>query len=101
VNLAELIQTYGYLALAVGTFFEGEAVLLLAGFAVQRGYMSLGDVILVAMAASVVGDQIYYHLGRSQGPRLLRRFPSLQSGSLRMSALIRRYQVPESGDPVH
>jgi hypothetical protein len=30
MHLAELIETYGYLALAVGAFVEGETVLLLA-----------------------------------------------------------------------
>ena len=39
LSLAELLDTYGYLALVVGTFLEGETVVVLAGFAAHRGYL--------------------------------------------------------------
>ena len=79
VNVPELIQHYGYLAVAVGTFLEGETVLLLAGAAASRGHLALPTVIGVATLASFAGDQLFFLLGRRHGSRLLARWPSLHA----------------------
>jgi len=92
VQLAELIDTYGYLAVAVGTFLEGETVLVLAGLAAHRDYLSLPGVILVALLASFLGDQLYFYLGRRHGPALLGRFPALRAAADRVAPHIRRHQ---------
>jgi membrane protein DedA with SNARE-associated domain len=44
------ISAYGYYAVEAGTFFEGETVLVLAGFAAHRGYLELPLVIACAFA---------------------------------------------------
>ncbi|HYB20914.1 MAG TPA: hypothetical protein VEH09_08285 [Thermodesulfobacteriota bacterium] len=36
-----LFDTYGYWAILVGTFFEGETVLILGGFVASQGYLNL------------------------------------------------------------
>ena len=41
-----LISHYGYVALVIGTFLEGESMLIIAGFAVHLGYLKLQWVIL-------------------------------------------------------
>lgn len=92
--LADLIQNYGYLAVAVGTFLEGETVLILAGAAASLGHLSMPVVIVVATMASFAGDQLYFHLGRRYGARLLARFPSFQSHTARARALLERHHVP-------
>ena len=38
INLEPLVSTYGYPALLVGTFLEGETILVIAGFLAHRGY---------------------------------------------------------------
>ena len=76
MNLAGLLATYGYLAVAVGTFLEGETILLMAGFAAHCGYLDLSKVILVAFVAGFLGDQFYFFLGQRYGDRILARFPS-------------------------
>jgi membrane protein DedA with SNARE-associated domain len=53
VTLESIIETYGYWALLVGTFFEGETVLVLGGFAAHRGYLTLPWVILAAFIGSL------------------------------------------------
>ena len=40
-SLPQLVADYGYLAVFVGTLLEGEAVLMLAGYAAHRSYLSL------------------------------------------------------------
>ena len=39
MNIAEWVQSYGYAAVAAGTFLEGESVLLVAGAAAARGHL--------------------------------------------------------------
>lgn len=94
MTIPELIQSYGYAAVAVGTFLEGETVLLLAGAAASRGHLSLPAVIAVATLASFAGDQLFFQLGRLYGRSLLERFPSLQQGTARARALLARHDVP-------
>ena len=37
VTLQSFVDTYGYMAIMVGTFFEGETILVLGGFMPHRG----------------------------------------------------------------
>jgi membrane protein DedA with SNARE-associated domain len=77
--LTQLVSDYGYLALAVGCLLEGETIVLLAGFAVHRGQLSWGHVVLIATVFSFVGDQFWFQIGRHFGDRLMGRFPSIAS----------------------
>ncbi|MGB8857349.1 MAG: DedA family protein [Burkholderiales bacterium] len=94
MNLTELIQSYGYIAVFVGTFLEGETILLLAGFAAHRGYLSLPGVMAIACLASFMGDQLYFFLGRRYGNRLTGRFPGLNKRVERFRKLLDLYHVP-------
>ena len=72
--LREYLELHGYWVLFIGTFLEGEAILIMAGFLAFQGYLNVGGVILTAFAGSFLGDQFYFYLGRVQGKSLLRRF---------------------------
>ena len=76
--LQQFLQEFGYFALFLGTFFEGETILVLAGFLAFRGYMDLKVVMLVAFLGSYAGDQLWYFLGRKHGRKLLARKPRWQ-----------------------
>ena len=41
MTIESLVDAYGYLAVLVGTFIEGETILVLGGFAAARGYPGL------------------------------------------------------------
>ena len=71
MSLESLIDTYGYLAILVGTFFEGETVLVLGGFAAHRGYLDLPGVILAAFVGTLLGDQLFFVLGRWHSEKIL------------------------------
>lgn len=75
------LQDFGYLALLVGTFFEGETILVIAGFLAFRQYLNIELVILTAFCGSYAGDQLWYFLGRRHGRRILERRPSWQAMS--------------------
>jgi membrane protein DedA with SNARE-associated domain len=94
VDIVSLIQSYGYLAVAVGTFLEGESVLLAAGAAASHRFLWMPAVIGIASLASFAGDQAFFHVGRRYGTRLLDRFPSLQPRARRVNALLERHHIP-------
>lgn len=93
ISIETLISTYGYAAIAVGTFFEGETILVLAGFAAHRGYLALPWVIVWAFVGTLCGDQLYFHLGRAKGARLLRKRPFWADRSARVFDLLHRHQL--------
>ncbi len=94
MDLASLVQTYGYPAVFVGTLLEGETVLALAGLAAHRGYLALPWVIAVAALGGFLGDQIYFLIGRRNGARILARFPRLAPGIAHIERLLERYGAP-------
>ena len=73
--LEALIVRWGYLAVVLGTFFEGETVLVAAGALAHRGYLSLPLVMLCAFLGSVAGDQLWFQLGHRYGQPFLDRRP--------------------------
>jgi membrane protein DedA with SNARE-associated domain len=92
--MEQLIKHYGYVILLIGTFAEGETVLVMAGFLAHRGYLELPWVILTAFFGTLAGDQLFYYLGYLKGLPLLKRFPRWQAKYERVLALFSRYQTP-------
>jgi membrane protein DedA with SNARE-associated domain len=92
--LEAIIQTYGYPALFVGTFLEGETILVVAGFAAYRGYLDLRWVIPVAFLGTFVSDQLFFHLGHKKGRSLIAGHPKWQWRADRVQALLDRYHLP-------
>ena len=93
MNLEHFIDTYGYWAILVGTFLEGETIVVLGGFAAYRGYLSLPWVLLVAFSGTLCIDQILFYLGRNFGIKILGRRPSWQIRVDRVQRLLIKYQT--------
>ena len=93
MSIESLIQTYGYLAVLVGTFLEGETILVIAGFMAHRGYLQLPWVVVLAFLGSMLGDQLCFFLGRYKGPQLIAGRPHWQRPAVRVQELLDRYQV--------
>ena len=89
-----LIEHAGYALLFVGTMLEGETVLVLGGAAARLGYLRLEWVIACAFAGSLLGDQIWFWIGRRYGTRMLARRETWRSRVERIHAQLRRYEVP-------
>jgi len=78
VELArQLVADYGYLAVLVGTFLEGELVLVAAGFAASRGLLSPGLVMGVAALGAYLGHIFFFALGRWKGKGWILSHPRL------------------------
>lgn len=87
------IQHYGYLAILIGTFLEGETILILAGFAAHRGYLELIWVILAAFTGTLAGDQLFFFIGRRHSQTLLKWRPAWQPKVEKAERLINNHQI--------
>lgn len=88
---ATWIEKYGLLAVFVGGILEGETTFVVAGFAASRGYLDPLAAYLAAVAGAMTGDVGYFLLGRYQGQRLIRAFPSLRKLRARAVLLLRNW----------
>jgi len=89
-----LLHRFGYLAVFVGTFLEGETILVMAGFFAERGYLRLPLVVVTACAGAYVGHVFWFFLGRTQGVKLLDRFPKMKRHFGKGIRLFERYGAP-------
>jgi membrane protein DedA with SNARE-associated domain len=92
--LEHLIDTYGYLAVLIGTFFEGETILVFAGFAAHRGYLHLDSVIISAFFGSLCGDQLFFFLGRWHSQALMKKHPEWKVRVDRVQTMMERFRGP-------
>lgn len=91
--MEQLIANYGYVAVGIGTFLEGETILVLGGFAAHRGYLELHWVIIWAFIGTFCGDQLYYYIGRIKGKQMLEKRPVWKAKSERVFVLLDRHQI--------
>lgn len=89
-----LLQKWGYLAVFVGTFLEGETILVIAGFMAERGYMKIVLVALVAFVGAFLGHLFWFWLGRAKGVKLLDRFPRMKKHFGKGIRMFERYGAP-------
>jgi membrane-associated protein len=83
VDLANLIQTVGYVGLfviifaetglLVGFFLPGDSLLFTAGFLASQGHLDIRILVPVCFVAAVTGDAVGYAFGRRVGRALFRR----------------------------
>ncbi len=94
MDIPGLVDTYGYWAVFIGAFLEGETILALAGLAANRGYLDFRWVVLIAMIAGFLGDQFYFFRGRYKGSAILARFPNWQEWAHRFDTMLARWHAP-------
>jgi membrane protein DedA with SNARE-associated domain len=92
MSLQELLSAYGPLAIFVITFFEGETILILAGFAAQQHLIRLDAALFAAFLGSMAGDQLYFHIGKRYGQKIFARRPAWRLAADRALRLLVRYQ---------
>jgi membrane protein DedA with SNARE-associated domain len=93
MGIETFIIQYGYIVILLGAFFEGETVVVLAGFLVHRGYLAFPLVVMVAFAGTFAGDQLYFFIGRKKGITYLDTHPTWRIKSDRILRLIQRHQT--------
>ena len=91
--LEPLLNAYGYPLILVGTFLEGETILVLGGVSAHMGYLSIEWVIACGFAGTLLGDQLYFYLGRRYGTNFLEKRPAWQTRSQRIHRILDRHPV--------
>jgi membrane protein DedA with SNARE-associated domain len=76
--MEEFLQHYGYIALSVGTFLEGETAILVASSLADAGLFKIPYVVFFGFFGSFVSDWIYYLIGRLNGKYFIEKRPKLQ-----------------------
>ncbi|MES1945499.1 hypothetical protein PC39_15329 [Salinisphaera sp. PC39] len=92
-ELRPLIETYGYLAVGVGCFFEGETAVILGAFAAVRDYLTMPGIVAAAFVGTVIGDNIWFWLGRRLGRPFLMRRRHWRRKSRRVELMARRHST--------
>lgn len=69
MGIQQLIIRHGLLAVLLGSAFEGDFTLILAGVVAHLGFFPFPLAVAVGALGSFIGDSIWYGLGRFRGPR--------------------------------
>ncbi|MBY0435169.1 MAG: DedA family protein [Cyclobacteriaceae bacterium] len=77
--MEEFLQQYGYLALSVGTFFEGETAILVASSLVHSGLFEGPYTVIFGFFGSFLSDWLYFIIGRLNGKFFIDRRPALKA----------------------
>ena len=89
--LQELVNRWGYVAIALATFIEGEVVLLWAGALVHSGLLSLPLVALAATAGSFAWGQTWFYVGKFLGRAFIDKRPNWRARTAKAEPWIARY----------
>ena len=86
-----VLSRWGYFGIALGTFVEGEAVLLAAGAFTHLGRLSLPFVVLAATLGSLLWGQTWFFVGRRFGRGVIERRPTWRAHAHVLERWIARY----------
>jgi membrane protein DedA with SNARE-associated domain len=73
-----LLPKYGYFAVLLAAFWEGEAVLIAAGTLCGAGYLDWRLTILAATIGGAAGDQIYFYAAHERAARMIQKSSRLR-----------------------
>jgi len=88
-----LLPKYGYLAVLIAAFWEGEVVLIAAGALCGRGYLNWKWTILAAAIGGSAGDQIYFYAARERAARLIKKSDRLKKWYPKISKFVLRHST--------
>lgn len=91
MTLTEFISAYGYLAVGVGCFLEGEIAVLLGAVAAVNEYLRMPGVVVAGFFGTVAADNLWFWLGRRLGRPFLLRRRSWRRKSRQVELLARRH----------
>ena len=90
-ELLRWLPKYGYFAILLAAFWEGEAVLIAAGALCGAGLLDWRLTILAAAIGGSAGDQIYFYLAHDRGARLVQKSKRLSRIYPKVQAFVLRH----------
>jgi len=86
-----MIDQYGYLAVFISTFIEGEAVVLVAAALTASGLLQAHWVIAAAALGAYIGHTMFFVIGRWKGMELIEAFPFLRRHYPKANLIMDKY----------
>ena len=86
-----LLPKYGYLAILVAAFWEGEVVLIAAGTLCGAGYLDWRLTIIAAAIGGSAGDQIYFYAAHDRAARAIQKSKRLSKWYPKVSKFVLRH----------
>ena len=86
-----LLPKYGYFAILIAAFWEGEVVLIAAGALCGSGYLDWRWTILAAAIGGSAGDQIYFYAAQDRAARAIQKSKRLSKWYPKVSKFILRH----------
>jgi membrane protein DedA with SNARE-associated domain len=91
--LESFLAKYGYIAILLGTVFEGETIMIMGGFSAHRGYLELLPwVVLAGFAGNFIQNQATFFIGRRYGNRAVAKHPDWKPRLQQVHSWLARYQ---------
>jgi membrane protein DedA with SNARE-associated domain len=91
--LEGFLVKYGYVAILLGTVFEGETIMIMGGFSAHRGYLKLLPwVVLAGFVGNFIQNQIYFILGRRYGNRTVEKHPDWKPRLQQVNGWLQRFE---------
>lgn len=92
--IAEFVKDWGYLAVMVGSIFEGEIVLITASASAAFGYLDIYKVFFVAFVTTVITDQVLFFAGYKLGTDwAVKKFPKVAAARDRVFTLLHKMDI--------
>ena len=91
--LESFLAKYGYVAILLGTAFEGETIMIMGGFSAHRGYLKLLPwVVLAGFVGNFIQNQVYFILGRRYGNRTVEKHPDWKPRLQQVNGWLERFR---------
>lgn len=92
-KILSLLISYRYAVFFPLTIIEGPIVTIIAGFLSSLGYFNFLFLYIIALAGDLIGDVLYYSLGRWGSSRLLSKASFLGINSGQLGKLERHFEL--------
>lgn len=91
--MEEFLNQYGYLALLMGTFVEGETAILVASSLIHTGLFKIPWTIMAGFGGSFISDWVYYLIGRFNGKYFVEKRPALKAKVRPLQDFFHRHKI--------
>jgi len=87
----QFVEQYGYWAVFIWTFIEGETVFIVAAALAAAGLLEPWKVIIVAACGAFIGHIFFFLLGRWRGKAIIAAIPTLQKHVPKANLILDKY----------
>jgi membrane protein DedA with SNARE-associated domain len=84
---------YGYIALMIGSFLEGETSILVASSLIHRGLFNGFYTVMFAFAGSFASDWLYFIIGRMNGKYFIAKRPKFRDKIKPVQHFFERHKI--------